>query len=36
METYTLMVTENKRKLIYAKNKLVGTEPYKLIDNILV
>jgi hypothetical protein len=30
------MATENKRKLIYENNKLVKTEPYKLINDKLV
>jgi DNA polymerase type B, organellar and viral len=35
-ERYTLMVTENKRKLIYDKNnKLINTQPYKLMDGKL-
>jgi hypothetical protein len=32
-ELYTLKVTENKRKLIYKNNKLVGTKPYKIDSN---
>jgi hypothetical protein len=29
-QIYTLKVTENKRKLIYKNNKLVGTKAYKI------
>jgi hypothetical protein len=29
-QVYTLKVTENKRKLIYKNNKLVGTNAYKI------
>jgi hypothetical protein len=35
-EKYTLMATENKRKLIYVNNKLVNTLPYTLINDKLV
>lgn len=35
-DTYTLMATESKRKLIYENNKLVRTTPYKLINDELV
>jgi hypothetical protein len=30
---YTLQVTENKRKLIYENNKLIGTTPYIINEN---
>jgi len=36
VESYTLMTTENKRKLIYENNKLIKTAPYKLINNELI
>jgi hypothetical protein len=29
-QVYTLQVTDNKRKLIYKNNKLVGTNAYKI------
>jgi hypothetical protein len=32
-EVYTLQVTENKRKLIYENNKLVGTSAYKINES---
>ena len=35
-ETYTLMVTENKRKLIYENNKLVKSLAYTLKDDKLI
>jgi hypothetical protein len=35
-ETYTLMATENKRKLIYKNNKLIKTEPYKILNDDLI
>ena len=31
-ELYTLLVTNNKRKLIYENNKLINTKPY-IIDH---
>lgn len=35
IEDYTLMATENKRKLVYKNNKLVKSVPYKYIDGKL-
>jgi hypothetical protein len=35
LESYTLMATENKRKLVYENNKLITTVPYKLINDEL-
>jgi hypothetical protein len=36
LENYTLMVTENKRKLLYRKDKFFETMPYKLINGKLI
>jgi hypothetical protein len=30
-QVYTLKVTDNKRKLIYKNNKLIGTKAYKIV-----
>lgn len=35
IEDYSLMATENKRKLLYKDNILVGSAPYKYNDGIL-
>ena len=36
-EIYTLMVTDNKRKLIYnTEGEFIDTEPLKLIDGKLI
>ena len=35
IENYTLMATENKRKLIYLDNKLIKSVPYKYLDGNL-
>ena len=32
-ELYTLKVTDNKRKLIYENNKLIGTVPFVINKN---
>jgi hypothetical protein len=32
-QVYTLKVTENKRRLIYKKGKLIGTVPYIINEN---
>jgi hypothetical protein len=31
-EIYTLMITDNKRQIIYDNNKFINTKPYKLIN----
>jgi uncharacterized ubiquitin-like protein YukD len=35
-ESYTLMATENKRKLIYENNKLIKTMPYKIFNGDII
>jgi hypothetical protein len=35
LQSYTLMATENKRKLVYENNKLIATIPYKLLNDEL-
>lgn len=35
-ETYTLMLTDNKRKLIYKDNIFINTEPYIYEDNKII